>query len=32
MTLDSHEIRLGNTYKIELGDGPYRDWETYPCS
>jgi hypothetical protein len=21
MTLDSHEIRLGNTYKIEMGDG-----------
>ena len=24
MTLDSHEIRLGNTYKIELGDGTYK--------
>jgi hypothetical protein len=23
MTLDSHEIRLGNTYKIEMGDGTY---------
>jgi hypothetical protein len=21
MTLDSHEIRLGNTYKVEMGDG-----------
>lgn len=24
MTLDSHEIRLGNTYKIEMGDGTYK--------
>ena len=24
MTLDSHEIRLGNSYKIELGDGTYK--------
>ena len=24
MTLDSHEIRLGNTYKVELGDGTYK--------
>ena len=24
MTLYSHEIRLGNTYKIELGDGTYK--------
>ena len=24
MTLDSHEIRLGNTYKVEMGDGTYK--------
>ena len=24
MTLDSHEIRLGNSYKIEMGDSSYK--------
>ena len=24
MTLDSHEIRLGNTYKVEMVDGTYK--------
>ena len=24
MTLDSHEIRLGNSYKIQMGDGSYK--------